>query len=567
MKDQDKTKDQLIVELGEMRRKIVELEKSEIKHKLTEKKLRETEGKYLSIMDNIHDVIFQLSPLGIIKYVTPKVKELYGYKPEKLIGKHLKTTTPISEVPRALDALKILNSGKTIKNFEIKQLDSKGKIIYMEINATPVKNNGKIVALQGLMRNITERRKAEEELEKYKKNLEEMIEIRTNELKMVNERLWQEIIRRKKEKKVETALYKISEATNFTRNIDELFLSIHKIVAELMPAENFYIALYDDDLETLCFPYFIDEDEENPGPQKLGKGLTEYILRTGKPLLASPEVFEELEKRGEVVSVGPPSVDWLGVPLKTKDKTIGVLAIQSYKEDIRYTKEDKNILTFVSEQVGMAIDRKQAEEKIKTSLEEKEVMLREIHHRVKNNMQVVLSLIRLQTRNYKDESIIKMFKITQNRIKSMALIHESLYRSKDLASIDVSEYTKIMTTHLLAMYRDVINNRNLKVNIEDVYLDINRAIPCGLIISELVSNSLNHAFPKGRKGEIIVEMHSDKKGKHTLIIRDTGVGFPENLDIHETETLGMQLVTDLVKQLEGTIKLDREGGTTFKITF
>ena len=212
-------------------------------------------------------------------------------------------------------------------------------------------------------------------------------------------------------------------------------------------------------------------------------------------------------------------------------------------------------------------DRKRAEEKIKTSLEEKNAMLREIHHRVKNNMQIILSLLRLQSRHFKDENMIEMFKVSQNRIKSMALIHESLYRSKDLASIDFSDYTKMMTTHLLAMYGIVMSTINLKVDIEDVYLDINRAIPCGLIISELVSNSLKHAFPKGRKGEIIVKMHSDKKGKHTLIIRDTGVGFPEGLDIHETETLGMQLVTDLVKQLKGTIKLDREDGTTFKITF
>jgi PAS domain S-box-containing protein len=115
MRDQDKTKKQLIGELEEMHQRIVELEESEIKHKVTKKKFREAEGKLLSIMDNVHDVIFQLSPLGTIKYVNPKVKELYGYEPEGLIGKHLKTTTPISEVPRALDALKIVMSGKTVK--------------------------------------------------------------------------------------------------------------------------------------------------------------------------------------------------------------------------------------------------------------------------------------------------------------------------------------------------------------------------------------------------------------------------------------------------------------------
>lgn len=308
MKDQDKTKEQLIVEPEEMHRRIVKLEKSEIKHKQTEKKFREAEGKFLSIIDNVHDVIFQLSPLGIIKYVSPKVKELYGYEPEELIGKHLKTTTPISEVPRALDALKIVKSGKTIKNFEIKQLNSKGKIIYTEINATPVKNEGKIVAMQGIMRDITERKEAEEELKNYKKNLEKIIETRTDELKMTNERLWRDIIARKKAKNVETALYKISEATNLTRNIDDLFLSIHKIVAELMPAENFYIALYNSHNDIVSFPYFVDEIEESLPPRKHGKGLTEYVLRTGKPILAPFEKFKELEKKGEVELIGDPWV-------------------------------------------------------------------------------------------------------------------------------------------------------------------------------------------------------------------------------------------------------------------
>ena len=172
-----------------------------------------------------------------------------------------------------------------------------------------------------------------------------------------------DITERKWAEKVQTSLYKISEATHSAKNLDELYFSIHNIINELMPANNFYIALYDSTSEKLSFPYFVDEYEQNPGPQKLGKGLTEYVLRTEKPLLASPKVFDELKKKGEVVSVGPPSIDWLGVPLKTKDETIGVLTVQSYTEGIRYSEKDKSILTFISEQVAMAIERKIAEEK------------------------------------------------------------------------------------------------------------------------------------------------------------------------------------------------------------
>lgn len=212
-------------------------------------------------------------------------------------------------------------------------------------------------------------------------------------------------------------------------------------------------------------------------------------------------------------------------------------------------------------------ERKQAEEKIKASLKEKDVMLREIHHRVKNNMQIISSLLRLQSRNVKDETALDMFKVSQNRIRSMAFIHETLYQSEDLALIDFSDYIKRLITHLFSVYGTETKVPNLRLNVKDVYLDINRAIPCGLIINELVSNSLKHAFPDSRKGEITVEMRSDKKEKYTLIVKDTGIGMPKELDIQKTETLGMQLVNDLTEQIDGTIELNRIGGTTFSIMF
>lgn len=194
-------------------------------------------------------------------------------------------------------------------------------------------------------------------------------------------------------------------------------------------------------------------------------------------------------------------------------------------------------------------------------------MLREIHHRVKNNMQIISSLLRLQSRQIKNRKILDNFNVGQNRIRSMALIHESLYQSRDLAKINFSDYIKRLTTHLLSIYRVGMERIRMNVDVRDVYLDINRAIPCGLIINELVSNSLKHAFPDGKKGEIGVIMSTDKRGRCTLVIKDTGVGFPKDLDFHKTETLGMQLVTDLVSQLEGRINLKREGGTEFRIVF
>ncbi len=177
--------------------------------------------------------------------------------------------------------------------------------------------------------------------------------------------LARDITEERRVERLRASLYMISEAANSARDLQELFRQIHTIVGGLMPAENLYIALYDPVEETLSFPYFVDEKDEPPMPHKLGRGMTEYVLRTGNPVLASPEVFEDLRQRGEVEVVGTDSVDWLGVPLTVGGRTIGVMAVQSYGSAVRYHKSEKEILEFVSSQVAMAIDRKRSEDAIR----------------------------------------------------------------------------------------------------------------------------------------------------------------------------------------------------------
>jgi PAS domain S-box-containing protein/putative nucleotidyltransferase with HDIG domain len=181
-----------------MRQRISTLKKSEIELTRTEKALQKSEEKLKTILDNINDVVFQLSPMGIIEYISPKVQELYGYKAEELIGKHLKITTPMSQVPKALKILKSTVSGKTVKNFEIEQIDSNGKIFYMEINVTPVKKNGKVIAVQGVMRDITERKRVNEMLQQAHQKLERRVEERTADLSKTNALLKKEITERKR---------------------------------------------------------------------------------------------------------------------------------------------------------------------------------------------------------------------------------------------------------------------------------------------------------------------------------------------------------------------------------
>ncbi|MBM4240901.1 MAG: PAS domain S-box protein [Euryarchaeota archaeon] len=211
-------------------------------------------------------------------------------------------------------------------------------------------------------------------------------------------------------------------------------------------------------------------------------------------------------------------------------------------------------------------DRKQAEDKIKASLKEKEVLLREIHHRVKNNMQIISTLLSLQSEQIKDKRMIEFNKESQTRIQSMALIHENLYQSEDLARINFSEYVNNLIEELFHSYGvnpDIIEPN---ISVEDVTLNIETAIPCGLIINELISNSLKYAFPGGMSGEIILELHSDDKNRFTLTVSDNGVGFPEDIDFKTSKTLGMQLIYNLTRQLDGKIQVEKDK-KIFRITF
>ncbi|MBD3415354.1 MAG: PAS domain S-box protein [Candidatus Aminicenantes bacterium] len=634
------------------------------------------------------------------------------------------------------------------------------------------------------------------------------------------EKLKNKVVRLERLKKEQEAVFKISEAVHSAKSLEDLYQKIHEIISRLMPAEdNFYIALYDEKEDLLKFPYFVDQEEPAPTPQKLGKGLTEYVLRTGRPVLAPPHVFDDLVEKGEVVSVGPASVDWLGVPLKIKNKTIGVLAVQSYQQGLRYTEEDKHILHFVSEQVAIAISRKKSEQelaernalfrlvvnnspsgiftvddhfrltylndkaleiigyskeeiigedfrkvldqeskdlvirryrqrqrgedvppkyefkvirkdgcvrlvevvsgifktsagdvqteahirdvtehrdmemklkesekryknlvekariailiddeegqfkyfndrlcemfgykreelekkkimtivhsddhekvinlhksrvagkkaktsyefkgikkdgtvifcevdavvlkqqgkiigtrsyirditeskkdkqRIEASLREKEVLLREIHHRVKNNMQVISSLLSLQSRGIKDGEVQEIFNESQRRIKTMAMVHEKLYRSEDLSRIDFAKYLSSLIQYLFHSYGIDSQKIILKKEIEEISLDINTAIPLGLLVNELISNSLKHGFPNDRKGEVKVSMKKSKSGQIKVMVTDNGVGVPDQTDLKKSGSFGLQLVKMLTKQLHGSMKMISNEEISFIITF
>lgn len=219
-------------------------------------------------------------------------------------------------------------------------------------------------------------------------------------------------------------------------------------------------------------------------------------------------------------------------------------------------------------------DRKKAEEEIKNALKEKEIMLKEIHHRVKNNLQIIYSLMRLQESYLKNRESLEYFRDTAHRIRSMGIIHENLYHSEFLSRINFIDYINSLKDELLRLYRK--GSEDISITIAPkpgkgkdagLYLDIDAAIPCGLIINELISNSLKYAFPGGRKGEISIAFFQDEQQRYTLIVGDNGIGVPGDFDIYNSNSLGLELVTALVEQLDGSIDVEKDTGLKYTIKF
>ena len=212
-------------------------------------------------------------------------------------------------------------------------------------------------------------------------------------------------------------------------------------------------------------------------------------------------------------------------------------------------------------------ERKRTEDRIQASLKEKEVLLREVNHRVKNNLQVIDSMLRLQSQSVTDPKVLELFEDNQARVRAMALLHETLYQSHDLSRIDMAGYISKLAGQLFTSYGISPDTIRLRLNVAPVSFSLDTAIACGLLINELVSNSLKHAFPNGRTGEVAIHLVPDRHGTHVLTVSDNGVGLPATFEVGKGKSLGWQLVPMLVEQLRGTFELHRDAGTTVTLTF
>jgi two-component sensor histidine kinase len=288
-----------------------------------------------------------------------------------------------------------------------------------------------------------------------------------------------------------------------------------------------------------------------------------------KPYVGMPLLSGNMVSTDEYNSYWKERIDraFQGETLKFETEYISKRGVHRWREVfLNPIKDQRDVVIEVSCMAHDITDQKAAEENIRQSLKEKEVLLKEVHHRVKNNLQVISSILNLQSSYVKDKKSLDLLLESQNRIKSMAFVHESLYQTKDFSNINFSSYVENICSNLVHSYSNPEYPPQLKMDLDSIQLNLDTAIPCGLIINELISNALKYAFKGKESGALQVELKSLGE-KLRIVISDNGKGLPENIDFRNTESLGLQLVVTLVEQINGKIVLETKKGTKFTIEF
>lgn len=484
------------------------------------------------LLEIVQNAVVAVAPDGTILYWNPHAETLYGWPAHEVVGRNV-LDIKMSIAPTHEAALRIadLGSGRAWSG-EIEALRRDATTFPALVTGTPLRDaSGKVTGIVGVLVDITEQKEAEERLRQAHADLERRVAERTAALADANMLLRWEIADRVRAevqlRESEERYRKLIELhpDPISVNVDGIFIYVNPAAARLIGAS---------------------------GPEEL----------IGQPIwrfLHPDDYTVMLDRRNLIVHIGQ-SVEPSEQRLVRLDGQIVYVEVIS----IPIIYRGRNAVLTVSRDMTA---RRRTEEQLRASLREQEVLLKEIHHRVKNNLQVISSLLDLQSDYITDAPIIAMFRESQNRIRAMALIHEKLYLSRNLAQIDFGEYLEDLTEHLFRSYATEVGAVRLVMEVDAILLGIDTAIPCGLILNELLANALKYAFPTGRPGEVQVRFRALPGNRLALTVSDNGVGLPDAFDLQQTVSLGLQLVQMLVRQLRGDLSLDRAQGTAFTVCF
>ena len=481
-----------------------------------------------NVVESSDDAIITKNLNGFITTWNKGAEHMYGYTAEEVIGKNISIIAPPTLKNEVKELIKKIKDGKKVIHYDTVRLRKDAKQVNVSITMSPIlDNSGKLIGISTIIRDITEWKKIKNVLNSYGE-LELRVQERTAELVHVNVILKAEI----KERKRMEAIVK--------DNIRRMNLAL----------ESAQMGALDIDIVNDTSIRTLDHDKifgyKTLLPEWGLKNFFEHILDGD---------MEYVQKRFEI-AFKTKKLYFECKILRTDNKIRWIEGFGNVYEN--ENGEPVRILGVISD----ITERKETENHLLKAVEEKEILLREIHHRVKNNMQIISSFLSLQSSQVFDKRDADLFTTVQDRVKSMALIHDNLYNSEDISRINFKEYVETLSSQIFATYSSLSKNIKLKTNIMDVTFNMETAIPLGLIISELLVNSLKHAFPDF-KGEISIYLHV-KQDKIELIFNDNGIGLPKDFKIQKPKRLGLKLLKTLVEQLEGKIKLKIYHGTEFR---
>lgn len=492
--------------------------------KQREEDLRESEARYHAVFDESPDAVLLTVPNGDIIAVNSAACRLFGWTREEIIqgGRNLLVDPTDPQLAAALEERARTGTYHGVLTYNRKG----GGTFPGEVSSVIFRDKDGNARTSMTIRDVTEIRQREKE---------------------------------------RSVLQEITLSVLAARNLREFLEQVHASISKVVFAENFFVALYNKATGLFEEAYNVDRYDDFFTPSGLEKSISKHVFRTGRPFLFSRSLFQDLIAQGEVEQVGVPSPSWMGVPLKTADQTVGVMVVQDYDRKDRYNRHDLDLFASIAAQVALAVEYVRAQEEVKRQLEEKNTLLKEVHHRIKNNIASIGGLIALQMKSISDPKPLAILQDAASRVNSMRILYDKLLISEDFKDVSVKSYTESLVAAVASLFPDQVRIK-LETNIADFLLDPKRLFPLGIIINELLTNITKYAFVGRAGGSVRLDL-TRQGNEATLIVRDDGVGLPEEFDLMESKGFGLALVKMLSEQLGGAFTIESGEGTCCTVAF